>query len=96
MLHKERSEKTFKQQLLENPENSVLSYFGAALLGAVLSFVFHLSASGQILTAVGIYIFYMIIITVIDTYATNGVKFACEFNEFWISLEALIKRKMAR
>lgn len=84
-----------KERLLNNPENSILSYFGAALLGSVLSVLFHLSAAGLILKGIGIYLLYMIIITVLDYRCDKlDCKYSCEFNEFWIVLTELLKRKL--
>jgi len=84
----------YKDKLLSNPKNSVLSYFGAALLGLVLSTLFHLTSGGQVLLGIGIYFGYMVFITIIDHTCTQGLESGCEFNEFWITLEQLIKNKL--
>jgi len=86
----------YKEKLLENPHNTKLSYVGAALLGLVLSSMFHLVTSGQILLGIGVYVMYTFLILFIDTLCRDGVKSACHFNEFWITLDELARRKMGK
>ncbi len=86
----------YKEQLLKNPDNSKLSYVGAAVLGMILSGMFHLVTGGQILLGVGLYLLYVVVIMYIDTLCKKNVKIACEFNEFWITLEELTKRKLGK
>ena len=86
----------YKEKLLSNPHNSILSYVGAALLGLVLSGMFHLVTGGQILIGIGLYLVYVFFIMFIDTLCRDNVVSACEFNEFWITLDALAKRKMGK
>lgn len=86
----------YKEELLKNPHNSKLSYVGAALLGMVLNVMFHLVTGGQVLLGVGIYLIYVFFIMFIETLCKDGVHWACEFNEFWITLEELTKRKLGK
>lgn len=86
----------YKEKLLENPQNTKLSYVGAALLGLVLSSMFHLVTGGQILLGIGVYAVYSMLILFIDTLCRDGVKYACHFNEFWITLDEIAKRKMGK
>ena len=86
----------YKEELLKNPHNTKLSYVGAALLGLVLSSMFHLVTGGQILLGIGVYVLYSALILFIDTLCRDGVKYACHFNEFWITLDEIAKRKMGK
>ena len=85
---------TYKETLLKNKNNTVLSYVGAALLGAVLSVMFHLITGGQLLLGVSAYIGYIVVVLFMDNLAKRGIKWACEFNELWITIESLTKKKL--
>lgn len=83
-----------KEKLLNSSKNSFLGYLGAAILGLVLTAVFQLISSGTISYAIWLYIGYMFIINFLNILCDNGCCWACRFNEFWIALEELIKKKM--
>ena len=51
---------------------------------------------GQVLLGVGLYLVYIFVIMFIDTLCRDNIKWACEFNEFWITLEELTKRKLGQ
>lgn len=86
----------YKDKILSNSNNSILGYFGAAILGLVLSVLFQLTLHGAVFIGLGIYITYISIIIFIDILCVNDVKSACEFNEFWMALETLIKNKIGK
>lgn len=87
---------SYKQELLNNANNTPLSYVGAAMLGIVLNTMFHMVTGGQILLGVGLYVAYMVLITYIDRMCSKDIKWACEFNELWITLEELMNRKLQK
>ena len=86
----------YKEKLLSSTDNSLLSYLGAAILGAVLSAMFSLVTSGQIIFGISIYIAYVVVVMFVDTLCKENVKWACEFNEFWLALEELSKKKLGQ
>lgn len=85
-----------KEQLLKMPHNTKLSYVGAALLGVVLNVIFNFFTSGHILIGIVIYVAYVVFILFVDTLCNDGVKYACHFNEFWITLDELAQRKLGK
>jgi len=86
----------YREELLATPNNTPLSYVGAALLGMVLSGMFNLVVGGQILMGIGLYVIYVTFVLFIDTLCKDDVKYACQFNELWITLDELAKRKMGK
>jgi len=86
----------YREELLATPNNTPLSYVGAALLGIVLSGMFNLVVGGQILMGVVLYAIYVTFVLFIDTLCKDDVKYACQFNELWITLDELAKRKMGK
>ena len=85
-----------KEKLLSCTDNSFMGYVGAAILGAVLSGMFSLVTSGQIILGISIYIVYVVVVMFVDRLCKENVKWACEFNEFWLALDELSKKKFGR
>jgi hypothetical protein len=86
----------YKEKLLSNCSNTKLSYLGAALLGLVLNIMFNLIITGNILFGIALYVAYMFIILSIEILCNHGVRYACHFNELWITLDELFKRKIGK
>jgi len=85
---------SYKSDLLNSTNNSFLGYIGAAVLGCILSLMFNLVLSNQMVTAIVLYTAYMIFIVISQVMCEKNIKYLCQFNEFWYSLEQLIKNKL--
>ena len=85
---------TCKQKLLTNTTNSIYSYFGAALVGIILHWVFYFIITNQIIIAVGIYLSYIIFLIISNYLCEQESCIICKFNEFWWVLESLIIKKL--
>jgi len=87
---------SYKLDLLNSTNNSFLGYIGAAVLGYILSLMFNLVLSNQVGTAIVLYTTYMIFIIISQVMCEKNIKYLCQFNEFWYSLEQLIINKLHR
>ena len=83
------------EEMNSNPNPKPLSYIGAALVGFILQAVLHLNLSGAYLASIILMFGYILAISIMTTYAEKtDNKFLLHFNEFWITLDQLMKNKM--
>jgi len=88
------------ERLLSTTSNTFLGYVGAAILGLVLSNVFLLITTGSPFLALLLYGSYSFCVMLVSTLCHDINKgkncSICALNEFWITLEKLIQRKLKK
>lgn len=83
------------EKLSQNPNPTLLGYFGAALFGFIMQLAFHTIMANQILFAISIILCYSLSIAILEFYCREkNCKWGCEFNEFWFTLEIVIRKKL--
>lgn len=86
---------THLDTMMKNPNSSLLGFVGAAGVGFVMQLVLHLSLGGQPLMALAVVLCYSFIIAIIEfTCRNSDCKVACQLNEFWFTLEAIVRKKL--
>jgi hypothetical protein len=84
------------EEMNSNPNPKPLSYLGAALVGLVLQGLFQLNMAGEFLASFILILGYTTMISVISFYGEKtDNKILLHFNEFWITLDQMIKDKMS-
>lgn len=85
------------ETMLENTNPSLLGYIGAGVAGWVFNQIFAFISLGDLSMASLIFVGYMISLSYIDNVCdSDNSKIACQFNEFWITLSALINSKITK
>lgn len=86
---------TERETMLESTEPTLLGYMGAAFVGWIFHIMFAFVSTGDIQTASLIFVGYMVTIAYMDNVCElDNSKIACQFNEFWITLSALINSRI--
>lgn len=85
------------EEMNSNPNPKPLSYLGAALVGFVLQAVVHLNLAGMVGAAFALLMGYAFFISVVNFYATKyDIKVLLHFNEFWFTLDEIVKQKFSQ
>ncbi len=86
---------THLETLSQNSNPTILGYIGAAIFGFIMQFAFHNIMMGNILLAISIILLYSLFIAICEFYCREkNCKFLCELNEFWFTVELIIRKKL--
>lgn len=84
------------EEMNSNPNSTVLGYVGAALVGLFMQFIFQLNMAGELGLALLAIIAYTTTISAISYFGEKyDNKILLNLNEFWITIDLLVKNKMA-
>lgn len=83
------------ETILSTQNASILGFVGAAVLGFISQMMLNMLITDQLLLAFLVMVVYAVILAGIEYICkTRDCKWACQFNEFWIVIIELVKRKI--
>lgn len=86
---------THLEKISTSPKPTIIGYIGAATFGFIMQLAFHSIMINQFIFAISVILLYSLSIAILEFYCKRkNCKLGCEFNEFWFTLESIIKKKL--